>query len=336
MLAMRLNRTAPVENAPLSAQELAVPGVGPGELLLRVTACGVCHTDLHTVEGDIALPRLPIVPGHQIVGVVEEIGEGVSGWSAGERAGAAWLRRACGRCRFCLAGSENLCGRAEFNGLHADGGYAEYATVPADFAYRVPDRYADHEAAPLLCGGIIGYRALRRCRVRPGERLGLYGFGASAHVAIQVALHWGCEVYVFTRSENHRALARKLGAAWVGGAEETPPEKLDAAIIFAPAGYLVRESLRVLQRGGTLALAGITMTPIPELDYDRLLYQERAVTSVANATRQDGRELLDLAGEIGIRTRTEVFPLNAANLVLRLLKESRIEASAVLDCSGSA
>ena len=333
MLAMRLHRPALAASAPLVAEMVPDPAPGPDEILLRVSACGVCHTDLHTAEGDIPLPRLPIVPGHQIVGRVEAVGERVSSWSVGDRAGAAWLRHTCGTCHFCVSGAENLCERAEFNGLHSDGGYAEYATVPGDFAYRIPEVYADHEAAPLLCAGIIGYRALKRSRIRPGGRLGLYGFGASAHVAIQIALHQRCEVYVFTRSPNHQSLAKRLGAAWVGRAEDSPPARLDAAIIFAPAGALVPEALRVMQRGGTLALAGITMSPIPSLEYDRHLYHERTVTSVANATRDDGRELMALAGEMKIRTTTEVFPLREANRVLSLLKESRIEASAVLDCA---
>jgi len=328
--AMQLRRPAPIEQEPLRRVEVPVPEIGPDELLVRVLACGACHTDLHVCEGDIALPRLPIVPGHQVVGRVERLGERASGFRVGDRVGVAWLHRACGECRFCRGGAENLCPKARFTGLHVDGGFAEYARVPAPFAYRIPEAYGDRQAAPLLCAGIIGYRALRRSRIQPGGRLGLYGFGASAHIALQVARYWGCEVYVFTRTPDHQQLAAELGAAWVGQAQHNPPAKLDAAIVFAPAGWIVREALRVLEKGGTLALAGIYMSPVPELDYAEHLYHERTVTSVANATRQDGRELLELAARVRLRTHTEEFPLHEANRVLRLLKESRIRASAVL------
>jgi propanol-preferring alcohol dehydrogenase len=290
----------------------------------------VCHTDLHTVEGDLALPKLPLVPGHQIVGMVEARGEGATRFELGRRVGVPWLYRTCGRCSFCDRGLENLCEDALFTGLHADGGYAEAMVVPQEFAYPLPQGFTDVEAAPLLCAGIIGYRALRLSRVRPGQRLGLYGFGGSAHVTIQVARHLGCEVYVFTRSEGHRQLARRLGAAWVGSAEDTPPAKLQGSIIFAPVGELVPEALRVLDRGGTLALAGVTMTPIPELDYDRLLYWERTVRSVANFTRQDALELLQLAAEIPIQTATQTFPLQEANEALLALKRSEIDGTGVL------
>ena len=330
MKAMQLLSPAPVESGPLRAAELPEPAPLRDELLVRVRACGVCHTDLHVVEGDLPLPKLPLVPGHQAVGVVEKLGPGASGFEVGDRVGIAWLRWTCGQCRFCAAGSENLCERAQFTGLDADGGYAEFARVPADFAYPIPEGYRDHEAAPLLCAGVVGYRALRRSRVAPGGRLGLYGFGASAHVVIQVARRWKCEVYVFTRAPRHQELARELGAAWVGRAEDAPPKKLDAAISFTPAGALVPPALQALDKGGTLALAGIAMSPVPELDYRRDLYHERSLVSVANATRQDARDLLSLAREFRIETRTEQFPLADANRVLRMVKESRIEASAVL------
>jgi len=330
MIAMQLVSPAPVESGPLRAVEMPDPTPGPGELLVRVRACGVCHTDLHVVEGDLPLPKLPIVPGHQVVGVVEELSPGAGGFKLGDRVGIAWLRWTCGVCRFCITGDENLCERAQFTGLDADGGYAELAVVPADFAYPIPEGYRDHEAAPLLCAGVVGYRALRRSGIAPGGRLGLYGFGASAHVVIQIARRWKCEVYVFTRAPRHQDLARELGAAWVGRADETPPQKLDAAISFAPAGGLVPAALRALDKGGTLALAGIAMSPVPELDYRRDLYHERSLTSVANATRQDARELLSLAREFKIVTRTEQFPLADANRVLRMVKESRVEGAAVL------
>lgn len=331
MKAMVLRAFGPVEPGPLERCEVPTPEPGVGEILVRVSHCGVCHTDLHTVEGELQGVSLPRVPGHEVVGTVAGAGEGTSGrFATGERVGVAWLHSACGRCRFCLSGRENLCPDAVFTGLSADGGYAEYLTVPEAFAYSVPEGFGNAEAAPLLCAGIIGYRALRVSGIGSGGVLGLYGFGASAHIAIQIAKHWGCEVYAFSRSQEHRTLARELGAAWTGMAQEEPPRKLDAAVIFAPAGSLVPEALRVLDRGGTVALAGITMTPIPEMDYGRYLYQERAVRSVANATRRDGEELLALAAEVPIRTTVRTFPLSEANQVLEALKEGRITGAAVL------
>jgi propanol-preferring alcohol dehydrogenase len=327
---MLLREPKPAEQRPLELADLPLPEPGPGEVRLAVQACGVCRTDLHTVEGDLALPKLPVVPGHQIVGLVEARGEGADRFAEGQRVGVPWLYRTCGECEFCKQGLENLCHDAQFTGLHADGGYAEAMVVPQDFAYPIPEGFSDLEAAPLLCAGIIGYRALRLSEVEPGQRLGLYGFGGSAHVTIQVARHWGCEVYVFTRSEGHRRLARELGAVWVGGAEDTPPAKMHASIIFAPAGLLVPEALRVLERGGTVALAGVTMTPIPKLDYDRLLYWERGIRSVANFTRQDAEELLRVAAEIPIRTTVQTFPLEAANEALLALKRSEIDGAGVL------
>jgi propanol-preferring alcohol dehydrogenase len=297
---------------------------------LSVQACGVCHTDLHTIEGDLALPRLPLIPGHQIVGVVEALGAAAARFQVGQRVGVPWLYRTCGQCEFCARGLENLCAHAQFTGLHVDGGYAEAMVVHQDYAYPLPEGFTEVEAAPLLCAGIIGYRALRLCEIEPGQRLGLYGFGGSAHVTIQVARHWGCEVYVFTRSEGHRRLARELGAAWVGDARETPPAKPQGSIVFAPAGWLVLEALRVLERGGTLALAGVTMTPVPELDYDRLLYWERTVRSVANFTRRDARKLLNLAAEIPIQTTVQAYLLRQANEALLALKRSEIDGTAVL------
>ena len=260
----------------------------------------------------------------------------------GDRVGVAWLHHvSCDGCEYCKRGLENLCPGARFTGLHADGGYAEAMVAYEDFAYPIPagpdsaKGFSDVEAAPLLCAGIIGYRALKISQVEPGQRLGMYGFGGSAHVTIQVALHWGCEVYVFTRSEGHRQLARELGAAWVGGAEDTPPDRMHASIVFAPAGWIVPEALRVLDRGGTVALAGVTMTPIPELDYDRLLYWERGVRSVANFTRQDVDELLDYAAQIPIRTTVQTFPLEQANQALLALKRSEIDGTGVLVVNGS-
>lgn len=329
MRAMILNEPRPVEKSPLAEVEIPEPEPGPDEIRIRVRACGVCHTDLHTVEGELVLPRLPIVPGHQIVGVVDALGARVDRFQIGDRVGVPWLYSTCGACAFCRRGLENLCDRARFTGLHADGGYAQYMVVPAAFAYPIPTGFPDLQAAPLLCAGVIGYRALRLSQVRPGERLGLYGFGASAHVTIQVARYWDCEVYVFTRSEEHRQHARDLGAAWVGGAEDDPPVPMDSAIIFAPAGRLVPEALRVLRKGGTLALAGIYMSPIPQMAYERI-YGERTVRSVANSTRRDAQELLRLSAEIPIHTEVEGFLLSEANQVLQRLKRSEIRGAAVL------
>jgi len=311
-------------------RDLPLPEPGAEEIRLRVRACAVCHTDLHTVEGDLPLPKLPLVPGHQVVGIVDAVGEGVRRFTIGQRVGVPWLYRTCGTCEFCQRGMENLCRQARFTGLHADGGYAEAMVVHQDFAYPIPEIFSDESAAPLLCAGIIGYRALRLSGVRPGERLGMWGFGASAHITLQIARHWGCEVYVFTRGEKHRQLARELGAAWAGSAKDEPPAPVHGGIIFAPAGELVPEALRVLERGGTLALAGVTMTPIPELDYDRLLYWERVVRSVANFTRQDAAEFLQLAAEVPVRTTVQTFPLEAANEALLALKEGRINGAGVL------
>jgi propanol-preferring alcohol dehydrogenase len=330
MKAMVLREPQPAEHAPLELTEMATPEPGPGEVRLAVRACGVCRTDLHTVEGDLALPKLPLVPGHQVVGTVEALGEGAGRFEVGQRLGVPWLYRTCGQCDFCQRGLENLCRDALFTGLHVDGGYATAMVVPQDFAYPIPAAFSDLEAAPLLCAGIIGYRALRLSEIQRGQRLGLYGFGGSAHVTIQVACHWDCEVYVFTRSESHRRLARDLGAAWVGGAQDTPPAKVHGSIIFAPAGGLVPEALRVMERGGTLALAGVTMTPIPELDYDELLYWERTVRSVANFTRRDAQEFLELAAEIPVQTTVEPFALGDANRALLALKRSEIDGTGVL------
>ncbi len=333
MRAMVLERAALAEENPLRAMEQAVPRPGPGEIRVRVRACGVCHTDLHTVEGDLPLPRLPLVPGHQIVGVVDSLGAGVRQFREGDRVGIPWLYSTCGACEYCRNGLENLCESARFTGYHVDGGYAEAAVVAEAFAYPLPEKFSDLEAAPLLCAGIVGYRSLRLSNLRPGERLGLFGFGASAHIVIQLARHMGCEVYVFTRAESHRQLAKQLGAAWVGASEDQPPGRLDSGIIFAPAGRLVLDALRVLRKGGTLALAGITMSPVPQIDYDSLLYHERTIRSVANSTREDARNFLRLAAEIPVRTEIETFRLEDANQALQALKHSKIHGAGVLNIS---
>ena len=330
---MLLKKFAPIDQDPLQLVDLPVPEPGPEDVLLRIKVCGVCHTDLHTVEGELPEVKLPIIPGHQVVGTVEKMGEKASRFKEGERVGVAWLYSSCTRCEYCTRENENLCESARFTGYHVNGGYTEYMVIPEKFAYVIPAVFSDEEAAPLLCAGIIGYRALRLSEIKPGQRLGLYGFGASAHVAIQVAVHWGCQVHVFTRSEEHRKLAEKLGAVWTGTSKDDPPTKMDSSIIFAPAGELVLDALRVLDKGGTVALAGIYMTPILEMDYMKYLYHERTLRSVANATRQDGEELLKIAAEIPIRTTTQAFSLEEANKALNLLKEGKINGAAVLKIS---
>ncbi len=306
-----------------------MPTPGAGEVRVHIRCCAVCHTDLHIVEGDLPLPKLPIVPGHQIVGLIDGLGSGVGTLKTGDRVGIPWLYSTDGNCPYCQRGTENLCEQGRFTGYHENGGYAEYCLVREDFAHPIPATFSDEHAAPLLCAGVIGYRAYRLSGVQPGQRLGLYGFGASAHLVLQLARHQGCEVYVFTRGQAHRDLAEQLGAAWTGGAEDTPPALLDAAIIFAPAGALVPQALRVLRKSGTLALAGITMSEIPPLEY-ALLYQERVVRSVANSTREDCREFLRQAAEIPIRPQVQVYPLAEANRALQDLKRSRLDGAAVL------
>jgi propanol-preferring alcohol dehydrogenase len=313
-------------------RHVATPTPGSGEVRVKVNVCGLCHTDLHTVEGDLPLHKRPVIPGHQVVGVVDALGSGVTAYKEGDRVGIAWLHSTDGTCEYCRRGLENLCVNGRFTGYDVDGGYAEYSVVPAEFCYPIPDAFSDEHAAPLLCAGIIGYRSYRLTGIRPGENLGLYGFGASAHLVIQLALYHKCNVSVFTRSEAHRAHAGELGAVFTGRAEDTPPEPLHAAIIFAPAGSLVREALRVLRKAGTLALAGITMSQIPALDYE-LLYHEKVLRSVANATRQDGLEFLQLAGEVPLKTEIQVFDLAEANQALQKLKKSEIRGAGVLRVS---
>jgi propanol-preferring alcohol dehydrogenase len=334
MRAMSLRAQAPVESRPLELQEREGLRPGPGEILVRVEVCAVCRTDLHVVEGDLALRREGIVPGHEAVGRVVAHGAGAGRFRVGDRVGIAWLRQTCGECRFCLRGDENLCLAPHFTGWDADGGYAEEAVVPEAFAHALPPGPSAREIAPLLCAGIIGYRAWRRSRVRPGGRLGLVGFGGSAHIAIQVARHFGCEVYVMSRGGEHRELALELGAAWVGESRERPPKPLDGAILFAPAGELVLPALEALDRGGTLAIAGIHLSDVPPLEYQRHLFQERAIQSVTANTREDARELLELAAAIPIRTRTVAYPLAAANEALADLKHDRVRGAAVLEVGG--
>jgi alcohol dehydrogenase, propanol-preferring len=321
----------PVEHQPLAMIERPVPEPGPGEVRVRVSVCGVCRTDLHVAEGDLPVHRPDVVPGHEVVGVVEALGPGASRFTPGERIGIAWLRHTCGTCRFCVRGDENLCLAPRFTGWDEDGGYAEHAVVDEQYAYRLPEVFSDEEAAPLLCAGIIGYRALRRSALPDRGRLGIYGFGGSAHLAAQVAMAEGATVFVMTRSADARRLATELGAAWVGDTFDQPPEPLDSAICFAPVGEIVPAALEALDRGGTLAIAGIHLSDIPTLDYQRHLFQERQVRSVTANTRHDGEEFLAVAARIGIRVTTTPYPLDAADRALADLAGDRVEGAAVLE-----
>ena len=330
MRAWMVRSPAPIDDGPLVATELPDPEPGPGEVRVRVTTCGVCRTDLHVVEGDLPVRRSPVVPGHEVVGVVDAAGPATSRFTLGDRIGIAWLRATCGACRPCRRGAENLCLAPRFTGWTDDGGYAEYAVVPEAFAYRLPDVFEDERAAPLLCAGIIGYRALRRSGFQPGDRLGIWGFGGSAHLTAQVALAMGAEVHVVTRGEAGRALARELGASWVGGPGERPPEPLDAAISFAPSGEVVPDALAALDRGGVLALAGIHVTTIPALDYQAHVFQERELRSVTANTRADGEAFLALACRIGLRLATVPYPFERADQALADLAHDRFAGAAVL------
>ena len=329
MRAMQLEESATVEEKPLRLVDVPVPKPGPGQVRLRVNICGACHTDLHIVEGDIHPPKMPIIPGHQVVGTIDALGEGVTEFEQGDRAGVPWFYDADGDCRFCQVGLENLCPNARFTGFHVDGGFADYMLAEANYTLRLPDDLSDEQAAPMLCAGIIGYRSLHQADLQRGERLGLVGFGASAHLAIQVANHWDCDVYVFTRSEEHRRHAEELGAVWVGGAEDQAPQPLDRAVIFAPAGHLVPKILSKLRPGGTLAINAIYMSPIPEMDYD-LIYGERTLRSVANATYRDGVEFLQLAAQIPIKATVQNYDLEQANQALEDIKHSRLNGEAIL------
>jgi propanol-preferring alcohol dehydrogenase len=314
---------------PLRDAEVPEPEPGPEQILLRVHACAVCRTDLHVVDGELPNPKLPLIPGHQIVGTVERVGGRVDRFSVGDRVGVPWLGYTDGACRYCLTGRENLCENARFTGYQIDGGYAGYTVADHRFCFTIPESYPDLQAAPLLCAGLIGYRSLRAAG--DAERLGLYGFGASAHVIIQVAIHQGRKVFAFTRDgdEEGQGFARELGAAWAGGSFESPPEELDAAIIFAPVGALVPAALRAVARGGAVVCAGIHMSDIPSFPYE-ILWGERSVRSVANLTRRDGEEFLALAPEVPVRTEVRPFPLEKANEALVALRRGEIRGAAVL------
>ncbi|NUU31758.1 zinc-dependent alcohol dehydrogenase family protein [Arthrobacter sp. C9C5] len=330
MRAWWVAQPGPIATGPLVSGERPDPIPGRGEILIRVRVCGVCRTDLHLAEGELAPRRAGVVPGHEVIGEVIGAGQGADRFRPGERVGVAWLGGTCRSCRFCLRGQENLCLSPTFTGWDRDGGYAELITVAEDFAYRVPEIFPDEEAAPLLCAGIIGYRALSRAELPIGGRLGIYGFGASAHLAAQIALYQGAQVYVMTRSPEARRLALDLGATFAGGAEEEPPDPLDAAILFAPAGGLVPPALRALDRGGTLAVAGIHLSDIPPLHYAAELFQERQLRSVTANTRADGEEFFRLAAEIPLRPTTVAYPFDAADQALRDLAGDRVTGAAVI------
>ena len=334
MRAMSLAAPGPVEAKPLACVERSVPEPAPDEIRVAVDVCAVCRTDLHVVEGELAPRRAGMIPGHQVVGRVSALGATARRFQIGARVGVAWLRRACGVCRFCVSARENLCLAPQFTGWDADGGYAEHLIVPEAFAYALPEALAPEQAAPLLCAGIIGYRSYVRCGVPKGGRLGLYGFGGSAHIVIQIARHHGCEVFVVTRGGVHRELAESLGATWVGEAGEAPPQPLDGAILFAPAGELVPVALAALDSGATLAVAGIHLSQIPPLDYTAHLFRERRLSSVTANTRADGEALLALAAEIPIRTHGHTYSLEAANEALIDLKHDRVRGSALLRIGG--
>ena len=330
MRAMVLEAQANIDTAPLLWRELPDPVPGPGEVRLRVRCCAVCRTDLHVIEGDLPARGLPRVPGHQVVGIVEALGTGCSILQVGDRVGVAWLRHTCGSCAFCRSGRENLCEAAAFTGYHADGGYAELAVAPEAFAYRIPDAFEDSAAAPLLCSGIIGYRALQRAEVPAGGTLALYGFGGSAHVVLQIARARGNRVFVVSRNAGHAALAGRLGASWVGQDAAAMPEPADSAILFAPAGHLVPVALAHLQKGGTLALAGIYMTDTPPLRYEEHLFYEKNIRSVTANTRADGQALLEEAAAVPVRPQVRTYALREANTALQDLKHDRMQGSGVL------
>jgi len=325
-----LKKISPIENRPLELVELPVPQPKAKEILVKISACGVCHTELDEIEGRLQ-PKLPIVLGHEIIGRVESSGAEVTRFGTGDRVGIAWIYSACGQCRFCREGNENLCPDFQGTGCQANGGYAQYVVVSEDFAYPIPEKFTDSQAAPLLCAGAIGFRDLRLSGIKPGQTLGLFGFGASAHIVIQVARYWGCPVFIFSRSKEHRRLAEKLGASWTGKAEDEPPQKVNCAIDFTPVGETVPQALRVLEKGGRLVMAVIRKrSPVPPLDYAQLLWDEKEIKSVANITRGDVQDFLPLAAKIPIIPEIQEFKLEEANEALILLKQGKIQGAAVL------
>ncbi|HTU68914.1 MAG TPA: zinc-dependent alcohol dehydrogenase family protein [Candidatus Baltobacteraceae bacterium] len=333
MRAMVLEKPAAIETNPLTLKDIPQPVPAEDELLVRIRTCGVCRTDLHVTEGELPPKHPAIVPGHEIVGIVERAGAACTRFKPGDRVGIAWLRDTDGTCKFCRRAHENLCPNARFTGWDHDGGYAEFATIREAYAYTIPAAIDDEHAAPLLCAGIIGFRAIKRAAIEPGMTVGLYGFGGSAHLALQVLKHWKCRIFVMSRGGVHRDLAGELGADWIGEAEDTPPTRLDAAIMFAPAGNLVPPAMRALDRGGVLAVAGIYLTDIPALNYERELFYERELRSVTANTRADGEEFLRIAGEIPIKTYTVPMNLEDANRALTMLKHDELRGAAVLHLS---
>jgi len=330
MTAWAVDHPGPIDTGPLVRVDRPIPVPGPGQVRVKVRVCGVCRTDLHLAEGDLSPRRPLVVPGHEVVGTVDETGPGSARFDIGDRIGIAWLAQTCGICRFCASGRENLCLHPRFTGWDLDGGYAPYALVDERYAYSIPDVFGDEEAAPLLCAGIIGFRALRQSQCPPGGRLGIYGFGGSAHITAQIAMAEGTRVHVLTRSPDARELALSLGAASAGGAADQPPEPLDAAILFAPVGTLVPPALEALDRGGVLAIAGIHLTDIPELEYERHLFEERQLRSVTANTRQDGEDFLSLAAQVGVHVSTTAYPLDEADRALSDLAHDRFTGAAVL------
>ena len=327
---MVLREISPVEKEPLEWMDIPAPVPGPKEILVRVSACGICHTELDEIEGRLK-SNLPIILGHEIIGRVEQSGSEAKRYGLGDRVGIAWIHSACGKCRFCQEENENLCPEFRGTGCHANGGYSEFAVVKEDFTYPIPERFSDTAAAPLLCAGAIGYRNFRLSGVKRGQALGLFGFGASAHLVIQIARYWGCEVFVFTRSESHQNLAKKLGAHWAGGPEDEPPRRLQSAIDFTPVGETVPKALNALDKGGRLVLAVIRKRNlIPPLDYTRHLWDEKEIKSIANITRKDAQDFLVLAAEIPIIPEVQEFKLEEANKALILLKQGTIQGAGVL------
>ncbi|MCL4513006.1 MAG: zinc-dependent alcohol dehydrogenase family protein [Candidatus Eremiobacteraeota bacterium] len=330
MKAEILTKQQPIENSPLQLADIPKPSLLPDEVLIKVSVCGVCRTDLHVIEGDLPVTHFPLIPGHQIVGKVVESGSSCARFKIGDRIGIPWLRKSCGTCQYCVKGRENLCDFSQYTGYHANGGYAEYATVPEAFAYPIPDMMKDEQAAPLLCAGIIGFRAFKKSSCHSGGKLGIFGFGSSAHIIIQIALRRECEVFVISRGEKHQDLAKEMGASWVSDSADSLPVKLDSAIIFAPAGEIVPIALRSLDKGGTAVMAGIHLTTIPSMSYEEHLFHEKRLVSVESNTREDGIELFKEAVRLHISPKTTIFPLSEANEALLKLKKDEISGTAVL------
>ena len=329
MKTIRLYKQGSIDQADLRFEDIPIPEPKENEIRVKVIASSVCHTDLHIIEGDLPLQKSPIIPGHEIIGIIDKSGSNITHHKVGQRVGVAWLNNACLKCKFCKQGLENLCSNAQFTGYHHDGGYAEYLVVPETFAYPIPDIFTSEEAAPLMCAGVIGYRSLKLSNLQKGQTLGLFGFGASAHIVIQIAKYWDCDVFVFTRSKNHQQHALELGATWVGSTNDQPPSKIDAGITFAPSGPLIIEVLKVLDYGGTLAINAIHLSDIPPIKWD-YLWHEKQVRSVANVTRQDAKEFLELARKIPIKTTVTMYEFNDVRQALRDMKESKINGAPVL------